>query len=299
MAKAPHHSKHHKHEAAIAAAMIAGNTDEAMALVGGTTGAGTEPPEGAIAPVVEGKHEFNPVIKSDAQILADSKAAREAEAKAAADQKKADKQAAADKKAADKAEKDQKRADDKARAEAEKKERAEAKAKAKEERDARMVELSAGRAAGSMLALADKVKQGVYVKSATGQLHSGDALATALDGISATDVIRIGLDTLKLEDNPYAALNVGQQSMNLRNRMRGAIKKEVLTIATITEYVARNKIVQVTAAEIEAQKAERVAKAEANKADRAAKAAAKATAPKAEDLGHDREDVTEAELAAA
>ncbi len=79
---------------------------------------------------------------------------------------------------------------------------------------------------GSMTALADRVKSGAYVKGSNGQLHSGDALATALAEVPAPKVVGLIIGVLGLESNPYAVLNYGQQSMNLRNRLRGAIRKE-------------------------------------------------------------------------
>lgn len=197
---------------------------------------------------------------TDAELIAKTKA----DLKAKEDAEKAEK---AEAKAKAKAEKD-------AAAAVKKEERA----KAKAERDARIAELAASGKTytGSMLALADKVKQGVYIKGANGQLHTNDELANALDGIGATDVVRIGLDALKIEDNPYSKLNVGQQSMNLRNRMRGAIKKGTLTIAEIVEYIVRNKIHVVTKADIEA-----AAKAKADKKAEAAAEKAKKDAAKA------------------
>lgn len=77
---------------------------------------------------------------------------------------------------------------------------------------------------GPMTALAERVKSGVYTKGMTGQLRSNDDLAIALDAVPTDNVIKLGLMVLGLTTNPYAALNRGQQSMNLRNKMRGAIK---------------------------------------------------------------------------
>lgn len=208
-----------------------------------------------------GTNTLNPPIKTDAQLLAEEKAKRDEKAKA------------------DKEAKAKEKADKLAAKEVEKTAKAEARAKSKADRAARLEALAAGHDyKGSMLALAERTKAGVYVKGSNGQLRSTDELAVALDGISATDVVRIGLDLLKIEDNPYTALNIGQQSMNLRNRMRGAIKKEVLKIADVTEYVVRNKIHVVTAESVAKAKAEREEKAAAAKADREAKAEAKVKA---------------------
>lgn len=160
-----------------------------------------------------------------AQAKADEKARKEAEKKAKADQKAADAAAKI------------------AGREAKEKERADAKAA----REARMAALAQGHNyTGPMLALADAVKSGKYVKGLNGQLRSENPLAVALDGVQPSDVVRIGLDLLKLEVNPYAALNMGQQSMNLRNKLRGAIKKEAISLTDVNDYIARNKINRIT-----------------------------------------------------
>lgn len=126
---------------------------------------------------------------------------------------------------------------------------------------------------GSMLALADKVKSGVYVKGPTGQLHSGDELATALAGVQPLGVIQLAKVVLNLESNPYSHLNVGQQSMNLRNKLRGAIRKDATVLQKVKDTVVELEL-DVTEAilKAKAEKAERIAKA---KEDKAAKAAAK------------------------
>lgn len=137
---------------------------------------------------------------------------------------------------------------------------------------------------GSMLALADRVKQGVYVKGATGQLRSTNELANLLDAVPVTNVIQLAKIVLELPENPYTNLNSGQQSMNLRNRMRGAIKKGTLTLDTIRECIEENGFATATdwAAEAEAKRAARAASAAAAKAAKEAKAAAKAEAVEAE-----------------
>jgi hypothetical protein len=78
---------------------------------------------------------------------------------------------------------------------------------------------------GSMLALAERVKSGVYVKGTNGQLRSDDEVARALDPVPPQKVVPLLLEVLKLAENPYAGLNYGQQSMNLRNKLRGAVRK--------------------------------------------------------------------------
>jgi len=129
---------------------------------------------------------------------------------------------------------------------------------------------------GSMLALADRVKEGAYVKGVTGQLRSNDELAQILDGVTPNGVIQTAKAVLALEMNPYSHLNVGQQSMNLRNKMRGALRNGVITLDAIRTYVGENDLdCSISIVEKAAAKAERVANA---KAEREAKAALKAAA---------------------
>ena len=159
----------------------------------------------------------------------------------------------------------------------------------KEERDAAKAERAARIAAldpdgkrkyvGSMLALADRVKLGLYVKGVTGQLRSNDELAQILDGVTPNGVIQTAKTVLALDVNPYSHLNVGQQSMNLRNKLRGALRKGTISLHTIRTYVADNELdVSQSIVEKAAAKAARVATA---KAEREAKAAAKLAASEA------------------
>ncbi len=164
----------------------------------------------------------------------------------------------------------------------------------KAERAARLAELGKNYQ-GSMLALADRVKQGAYVVGATGQFRSNDDFAQALDEVPVDNVIRLGKLVFGIDENPYIHLNTGQQSMNFRNRMRGAIKKglkigeQVITLDYIkglieSEGFAVKGIAEEKAAK-KAAKAERVAKAKEDKAAKAqtkADAAAKAAESKAE-----------------
>lgn len=150
---------------------------------------------------------------------------------------------------------------------------------AKAERQARLEALNPDgtrKYVGSMLALADRVKQGVYVKGVTGQLRSNDELAHILDGVTPNGVIQTAKAVLELDANPYSHLNVGQQSMNLRNKLRGSLRKGTITLDAIRNYVAENDLdCSVSIVEKAAAKAERVATA---KAEREAKAALKAAA---------------------
>ena len=159
----------------------------------------------------------------------------------------------------------------------------------KEEREAAKAERAARLAAlnvdgtrkytGPMLALADRVKSGLYIKGVTGQLRSNDELAQILDGVTPIGVIQTAKAVLELDANPYSHLNVGQQSMNLRNKLRGAIRKGTITLDAIRTYVAENDLdVSQSIVEKAIAKAERVAAA---KAEKEAKAALKAAASEA------------------
>ena len=155
----------------------------------------------------------------------------------------------------------------------------EARALAKAEREARLEALKAEgkNYVGSMLALADRVKSGAYVKGLTGQLRSNDELAIALDGVGPNSVIQLAKHVLAIEENPYTKLNVGQQSMNFRNRMRGAIKKGTLTFDQIKDAIAELNIDGTEL--IQKAAAEKAARIEARKAEAEAKAATKAAKP--------------------
>lgn len=186
------------------------------------------------AGVQSGFSVFNPVTpkehmmsKADAekttskQLGAEARAAAKAEREAAKAAKLAEKEAA-------KAEREAAAAAKKAEREAAATAKAEARAAAKAEREARLAELGPQ---GKMAALRDAKKS--YVKSATGQLRSTDELAEALDAVPPTNVVKLALQVLALDANPYERLNVGQQSMNLRNKLRGAIRHGRVTIADV------------------------------------------------------------------
>lgn len=75
---------------------------------------------------------------------------------------------------------------------------------------------------GPMLAL--KAARKSYVKGANGNQHCGDGVAQLFAGMTPAATIRACITALRLEGNPYLHLNIGQQSMNLRNKLRGALK---------------------------------------------------------------------------
>lgn len=90
---------------------------------------------------------------------------------------------------------------------------------------------------GPMLALRKAVVK--YVKAENGQPCCGDDLAN-LCGRYTREAVVAGLVTaLALPGNPYAHLNPGQQSMNLRNKARAAIKNGHVQIAAIEAALAQ------------------------------------------------------------
>jgi hypothetical protein len=90
---------------------------------------------------------------------------------------------------------------------------------------------SKARYAGPMLALRAAAKS--YVKGMNGNPHCGDVLASALSGLDREQVVEVLIYALRLEGNPYSHLNPGQQSMNLRNKARTAMKNGALKGADI------------------------------------------------------------------
>lgn len=90
---------------------------------------------------------------------------------------------------------------------------------------------------GPMLALRRRSKLGMYVKAANGQLCCADKLASILGVLPPEGVIRACIVALDLPSNPYTHLNVGQQSMNLRNKLRHALKTGMFGYGVVTEAV--------------------------------------------------------------
>ena len=89
---------------------------------------------------------------------------------------------------------------------------------------------------GPMLALRTAVKK--YVVAPNGQPCCGDDLAE-ICGAHPREAVVSGLITvLGLAANPYAHLNPGQQSMNLRNKARTALKNGVVTADQIRSALA-------------------------------------------------------------
>ena len=86
---------------------------------------------------------------------------------------------------------------------------------------------------GPMLALRRAVVN--YVKAPNGQPCCGDDLAQVCGQYTREQVVTGLLVALALPSNPYAHLNPGQQSMNLRNKARAALKGGALTISQIRQ----------------------------------------------------------------
>lgn len=84
---------------------------------------------------------------------------------------------------------------------------------------------------GPMLALKTAVKR--YVKAANGQPCNGDEVATLCGQYSREVVVKALIAALGLGHNPYAHLNPGQQSMNLRNKARHAVRSGLIQLADI------------------------------------------------------------------
>lgn len=86
---------------------------------------------------------------------------------------------------------------------------------------------------GPMLALRERSKAGHYVKGTNGNPHCGDVVADALQVLSRERVVEVCIKLLNLEGNPYLHLNPGQQSMNLRNKLRHAVKSGFVTVDAV------------------------------------------------------------------
>jgi len=168
------------------------------------------------------------------------------------------------------------RAENKAKADAEKAERKAAReAQAVENKAKRDAEVAAAQDrglnyTGTMLALRNA--KDTYVRATSGRLRSSDEVAVAFDEVEPPGVIAVCLKVLSLDENPYTKLNVGQQSMNLRNRLRAAIRGNKVTIDTVITTIAEMGVATAGAA----QAAKRAAREEREKAQAAKRAEADA-----------------------
>lgn len=90
---------------------------------------------------------------------------------------------------------------------------------------------------GSMLRLRERLAEGAYQKAANGQPCCGDQVATLLGALAPAQVIRACIMAMALPSNPYIHLNIGQQSMNLRNKLRGCFKRCEFGMGVLIEAV--------------------------------------------------------------
>jgi len=154
---------------------------------------------------------FNPNVKVD--IMTDKTQASEAKL-AEREAKLAEREAAKAAKAAER--------------EAAKAARQAAREAARAERAAKLAELGER---PKMLALRSAKER--YVKAKNGFLRSDDDIARAFDGLAPDRTIAVCMNLLGLGANPYTHLNIGQQSMNLRNKLRTAVKRGVISIDAV------------------------------------------------------------------
>lgn len=123
------------------------------------------------------------------------------------------------------------------------------------------------------------VEKYTSAKSASGakSQHNGDPVATALAGATVAECTKILAElsdvSQKSITEKYAHLNVGQQRMNIGNRIRGAVNK-----LNKAEEGTGDKNLAAIAEPIGVAVAARIEKEAKAKADAAAKAEAKAKA---------------------
>jgi len=91
--------------------------------------------------------------------------------------------------------------------------------------------------AGPMLRLRERLAEGAYSKAVNGNPCCGDMVAIKLGTLKPAQVIRACLIAMNLPVNPYTHLNIGQQSMNLRNKLRGCLKREEFGFGVVAEAV--------------------------------------------------------------
>jgi hypothetical protein len=92
-------------------------------------------------------------------------------------------------------------------------------------------------AIGPMRGLRERLKQGAYQKMPNGQPANGDEVATALGNLEPLEVVKALMIAFDHTANIYGHLNVGQQSMNYRNKFRGALKRGELGMGVLREAV--------------------------------------------------------------
>lgn len=120
---------------------------------------------------------------------------------------------------------------------------------------------------GPMRALRDRVKAGKYTKAANGQPSCGDEVANALGALEPTEVIAACMVAMDIA-NPYLTLNIGQQSMNLRNKLRGQLKRGEIGMGVLREAI---EVVMEGRTPVKAPEAAPIPEPKAPKAKRAPK----------------------------
>lgn len=90
---------------------------------------------------------------------------------------------------------------------------------------------------GPMLKLRERLKAGKYAKAPNGQPCCGDLIATAFGTLKPEQTIAACVIALGCGHNPYGHLNIGQQSMNLRNRVRNAYKRGEFGFGVVREAI--------------------------------------------------------------
>lgn len=88
-----------------------------------------------------------------------------------------------------------------------------------------------------MRGLRERLKAGAYMKMPNGQPANGDEVATVLGNLEPLEVVKALMIAFDHKSNFYGHLNVGQQSMNYRNKFRGALKRGELGMGVLREAV--------------------------------------------------------------
>jgi hypothetical protein len=88
-----------------------------------------------------------------------------------------------------------------------------------------------------MLVLREATRSGVYVRAPNGQPNCDDRLARMLGTLTGPQVVAVCVIALDLPVNPYPHLNLGQQSMNLRNRLRAALNRGDFGFGVVEEAI--------------------------------------------------------------
>lgn len=93
------------------------------------------------------------------------------------------------------------------------------------------------RYSGPMSAL--KTARAAYVKGSNGNPHTADKVGHIFGSLKREQVVAICIEALGLPTNPYTSLNPGQQSMNLRNKLRHAMKIGFVTEVQIAVLIGK------------------------------------------------------------